>query len=80
MTWRHPTRSAQVASLLHRFPQCLRQLFLIVALFRQMAATKADTPSLSLSLFIRSILRPKQWDNVLPTRFNPASPLLRRIR
>jgi len=38
-----------------------------------------STPHLSLSLLIRSILRPKQWDNVLPTRSDPASPLIRRI-
>jgi len=76
MTWRHPTRSTQVGSLLHRSPIAYAIFYLIVELFRQMAATKADAPSLSLSLLIRSILRPKQWDNVLPTCYDPASPLL----
>jgi len=50
-TWHHPTRSAQVGSLLHCSPTAYASFFFIVALFRQMAATKADTPSLSLSLF-----------------------------
>jgi hypothetical protein len=76
MTWHHPTRSAQVGSLLHRSPTAYASYFLIVVLFRQMAATKADAPSLSLSFLIRSILRPKQWDNVIPKRSDPASPLL----
>jgi len=78
-TWRHPTRSAQVRSLLHCSPTAYASYFLIVALFRKKAATKADAPSLSLSFLIRSILRPKQWDNVVPRRSDPASPLLRRI-
>jgi len=60
-------------------PTAYASYFLIVALFRKKAATKVDAPSLSLSFLIRSILRPKQWDNVLPTRSYPASPLLRRI-
>ena len=79
MTWCHPTRFAQVGSLLHRSPTAYASYFLIVALFRQMAANKADALSLSLSLLIRSILCPKLWDKVLPTRSDPASPLLRRI-
>jgi len=79
MTWRHPTHSAQVGSLLHRSPTAYASEFFIVALFRQMAATKADTPSLSLFFFIQSILRPKKWDNVLPKRSDPASHLLQRI-
>jgi len=65
MTWRHPTRSTQVGSLLHRSPIAYAIFYLIVELFRQMAATKADAPSLSLSLLIRSILRPKQWAEYL---------------
>jgi hypothetical protein len=52
MTWHHPTRSAQVQSLLHRSPTAYASYFFIVALFRQMAATKADAPSLSLSFLI----------------------------
>ena len=49
MTWRHPTRSAQVGSA---SPTAYASYFLIVALFRQMAATKADAPSLSLYFLI----------------------------
>ena len=50
MTWRHPTLSAQVGSLLHCSHIAYTSYFSIVALFRQMAAIKADAPSLSLSL------------------------------
>jgi hypothetical protein len=53
MTWRHPTRSAQVGSLLHRAsPTAYASYFLIVALFHKKAATKVDAPYLSLSLLI----------------------------
>ncbi len=55
MTWRHPTLSAQVGSLLHRSHTAYASYFSIVALFRQLAATKADAPSLSLSLSFDSI-------------------------
>ena len=79
MTWRHPTRSTQVGSLLHCSPTAYAIYYLIVALFCQMATTKADAPSLSLSFLIQSILRPKQWDNILPTCSDPVLPLLRRI-
>jgi len=57
MTWRHPTRSSQVGSLLHRSPTAYASYFLIVALFRQMAATKA---AVSLSFFFDSINSPPQ--------------------
>ena len=50
MTWRHPTRSAQVGSLLHRFPHRLRQLFFDCCIVPQKGGHQGRRPvSLSLS-------------------------------
>ena len=50
MTWRHPTRSAQVGSLLHRFPHRLCQLFFDCCVVPQKGGHQGRRP-VSLSLF-----------------------------
>jgi len=59
MTWRHPTRSAQVGSLLHRFPHRLRQLFFDCCVVPQKSDHQGQHP-VSLSLFFDSINSPPQ--------------------
>jgi len=50
MTRRHPTRSAQVGSLLHRFPHRLRQQFFDCCVVPQKGGHQGRRP-VSLSLF-----------------------------